>query len=46
MMLLNKIKKLFTKLSKKGVGYIEYDTTAGIVYKIDDKRFLIEIKEL
>lgn len=45
-LLKNKVKKPLLKLEKKSIGYIDSETSSKIYYKIDNRKFSIEIREV
>lgn len=44
--LLNQAREALEKLQKTGVGYIDYEDSAGIEYVIEGKVFRVEITEV
>ena len=46
MLLTNEIRKALEQMERSHVGYIDGETSNGIYYKIDNRSFVIEIKEV
>ena len=45
-LLMNTLRNAVESLSRSGVGYIDLEQTGEIYYCIDDKRFLIQVKDV
>lgn len=45
-LLLNEVRKPLEDLEKSHVGFIDEETSSSIYYKIDDRLFAIDIREV
>ena len=44
-LIMNEVRKAMENLQRSGVGYIDYENTGRIIYRVDKKQIMIEISE-
>ena len=45
-LIMNEVRKAMENLQRSGVGYIDYENTGAIAYRVDNTQVFIEVNEI